>query len=310
LSLTICASAVAQDYVLGNWEGTWGGGAIAAKIVPESAVLCRAFLTDEESGTTATVEGRKRGKEFVFTGEVTLGKGKKTAYTLNATAQQEDLSGRLTGGEHAGAITLTRVYKKSPTLGERPPAGAAVLFGGQNLDAWHPVPRWHVTADGTMELSSGNIVSKQEFGDAKIHVEFASPLKPSARGQGRGNSGVYVHGRYEIQVLDSFALEGLDNECGGIYRIAAPKVNMCLPPGEWQTYDITFQAPHFDASGKKTKNAMMTVLHNGVAIHENLDVPKVTAHGIGEEEGATGPLLLQDHDDKVNFRNVWVLPLD
>ena len=152
-------------------------------------------------------------------------------------------------------------------------------------------------------------MTREKFSSFKLHLEFRTPLMPKERGQGRGNSGVYLQGRYEVQVLDSFGLEGKDNECGGIYKIAAPKVNACLPPLEWQTYDITFYAPKFDANGEKQANAKLTVLHNGIAIHENLEIPVMTGGALDSNIDQSGPLMLQDHSDPVQYRNIWLLPL-
>jgi hypothetical protein len=130
---------------------------------------------------------------------------------------------------------------------------------------------------------------------------------PQAQGQDRGNSGVYPQGRYEIQVLDSFGLKGENNECGGIYRTAAPKVNMCFPPLVWQTYDIDFTAPKYEGD-KKTANAKVTIRHNGVVIHENQEIEKETGGGNGGREANTpGPLYFQDHGDQVFYRNVWIV---
>jgi hypothetical protein len=139
-------------------------------------------------------------------------------------------------------------------------------------------------------------------------VEFRVPYEPGKGGQGRGNSGVYLQDRYEVQVLDSFGLEPGLGDCGALYQIAAPPPAVCLPPLAWQTFDITFRAPRFDASGRKTENARITVIHNGIKIHDNLELPHTTG-GAAPGEVPSGPLRLQDHGNPVRYRNIWVQPL-
>jgi hypothetical protein len=133
------------------------------------------------------------------------------------------------------------------------------------------------------------------------------PFMPEARGQGHGNSGLYLQGRYEVQMLDSFALEGKDNECGGLYRIASPRVNMCLPPLTWQTYDVDFTAAKYDETGQKLVNAKISVKHNGVLIHENQELPGPTASAPRKEDGTPGPVYLQNHGNPVRYRNIWMV---
>ena len=154
---------------------------------------------------------------------------------------------------------------------------------------------------------SGGIISKRTFTDHKLHVEFRTPFEPKKRGQGRGNSGVYLQGRYEVQVLDSYGLEGRSNECGGVYGVGAPRVNMCAPPLQWQTYDITFTAPRFDQGGKLLKHARMTVVHNGVLIHDNVEVPRPTTACWDRNITEPGGLHLQDHGNRVRYRNIWAV---
>lgn len=205
-------------------------------------------------------------------------------------------------GQEAG--TLAKVERKSSTLGAKPPAGAVVLFDGTSADAFK-----NGKIDGEKLLQQG-VMGKRESGDHFVHIEFRLPYEPKGRGQGRGNSGIYLQGRYEVQMLDSFGLEGRHDECGGIYTTAPPRVNMCFPPLSWQTYDVKFFAPRFDAAGKKTANAKMTVWHNGVLVHENVEVKGPTTAAPFNDEKPAGPIFLQDHGHPVRYRNIWVVEGD
>jgi len=192
-------------------------------------------------------------------------------------------------------------------LGAKPPAGAVVLFDGKSTAAWDNP--WKIEK-GAMVVSGGNTTSKQKFADALVHVEFRTPNMPEAKGQAKGNSGVYLQTNYEVQVLDSYGIESPGKgDCGAIYNIAAPLVKASKPPMEWQSYDIVFRAPRFDAAGKKTENARITVLHNGLIVQNNVEVAYPTFANPGAPEAATGSILLQDHGNPVAYRNIWVLPL-
>ncbi len=212
--------------------------------------------------------------------------------------------GKLTVSDSGGTVlgTLTRTVRKSPTLGAKPPEGAVVLFDGSSKDNFEG---GKLTEDKLL-MVAGNIKSKQSFKNYTLHIEFRSPFMPKSSGQGRGNSGVYFQNRYEMQVLDSFGLEGKNNECGGLYSVAEPNVNMCLPPLSWQTYDVEFTAAVYDGDGNKTKNAKATVKHNGVVIHDNMEL-KHTPGGDPNEAPGIGPLMLQDHSNPVCFRNIWIV---
>lgn len=201
---------------------------------------------------------------------------------------------------------LEKQNRKSPTLGAEPVDDAVELFDGTEASVKeHWKPGAQLTEDG---LLMQGITSIDTFQDFHLHVEFRLPYMPEARGQARGNSGLYLQGRYEVQMLDSFGLEGKDNECGGIYKAAPPKVNMAFPPLAWQTYDVDFTAAKFNDAGEKTANAVVTVRHNGVVIHENLEIPGKTPGGpVSTESSEPGPVFLQNHGDPVRYRNIWAV---
>lgn len=209
------------------------------------------------------------------------------------------LTVKTAGGEAIG--TLKKIVRKSPTLGEKPPEKAIVLFDGTSADLWKD---GRTTADG---LLMEGTTSKPTFQSFTLHLEFMLSFMPEARGQGRANSGVYMQGRYETQVLDSFGLAGKDNECGGIYSVKDSDVNMCFPPLSWQTYDIDFTAAKYDEAGNKTANARMTVKLNGVVVHKDVEVPKTTTAAPVPEGPAAGPIYLQNHGNPIRFRNVWLV---
>jgi hypothetical protein len=196
---------------------------------------------------------------------------------------------------------LIKTERVSATLGLRPPQKATVLFDGRASDE---LPSGKVTPEG---LLVAGVTTRQPVDAFRLHLEFRTPYMPQARGQARGNSGVYIQQRYEVQILDSFGLEGVENECGGLYRQTGPDQNMCLPPLAWQTYDIWFTPPKFVEGGKtKTENARITVLHNGVAVHRHREITAKT--GGGKAEGAEAlPIVLQDHGNPVMFRNIWLV---
>lgn len=204
-----------------------------------------------------------------------------------------------------------KVMRKSPTEGAKPPVEAIVLLDGKNLDAWtrsdgKSPATWLVRDDGVTQVKGGDILSKHQFaGSFTLHVEFMLPFMPHARGQGRANSGVYLQNRYELQVLDSFGLKGLNNEAGGFYQAHDPKVNMCYPPLQWQTYDIDFTPAKFE-NGKKTANAHATVKHNGVVVQDNVELKGPTPGGVKEDESAQG-IRLQDHGNPMMYRNIWAV---
>ena len=201
----------------------------------------------------------------------------------------------------------------------RPPSDAIFLFDGKDLSRWagedgQPA-KWKV-ADGYLEVAphTGFIHTRQPFGDCQLHVEFAEPLPPVGEDQGRGNSGVFLMGLYEIQVLDSYESKTYaDGQASAVYGQFPPQVNASRPPGQWQTYDIIFHGPRFDPDGRLRRPVRMTVLHNGVLVQDNVELSGPTAHHDrppykpGPEKL---PLTLQDHGNPVRFRNIWIRELD
>jgi len=195
---------------------------------------------------------------------------------------------------------LDRVQRVSPTMGAKPTKDAIVLFDGSNTDQFTVAK---MTEDGL--LMEGADV-KPMFQDFNLHLEYLLPYMPALAGQGRGNSGVYLQRRYEVQVLDSFAMEPVFNGCGSLYRFKAPDLNMCFPPLTWQTYDIVFTSPRWAGDGTKIKNARITVWHNGVKVHDNVELPNKTGAG-RPEEPVLLPIHLQDHGNPVRYRNIWIV---
>ena len=206
--------------------------------------------------------------------------------------------------EKGKGFSLTKTNRVSPTMGKKAPKGAIVLFDGSNKDEWQGGRVDEKTK--LLNTDGSDIRTKRKFNDYHMHLEFLLPYRPGARGQGRGNSGFYQVDHYEMQILDSFGLEGLNNECGGIYSKKASDVNGCFPPLRWQTYDVEFTNAK-SKDGKKTKNAVLTARLNGILIHDKYDIPGKTGGSRGEPEGTPGPMKLQGHGNPLQFRNIWIL---
>jgi hypothetical protein len=210
-------------------------------------------------------------------------------------------------GEDGGAMKLKKTQRESETIGQQAPQGAIVLFDGtaESMKHWRGGRLDEQT--GFLNTDGNDILSKDQFNNYTMHIEFLLPYRPNARSQGRGNSGFYQVDHYEVQVLDSFGLDGVNNECGGVYTKADPAVNMCYPPLVWQTYDVEFTNAVRDEQGNKVKNARMTLRHNGVVIHDDIEITGPTGGHRSEPEGTPGPLKLQGHGNPVQYRNIWVV---
>ena len=257
----------------------------------------------------------KSGERIELEGKVEEGKLALAGAAAETQWRAAVADGKLSAESTAGAKLDLEAYERvPPTLGAKPAPGAIVLLAFEEgkpppleewtNSAWRPMP------DGSLQVGKGDTATRREFGDCRLHLEFMTPLMPEGVGQGRGNSGVYFQDRYEVQVLDSFGLEAKDNECGGIYQVAAPKENASLPPERWQTYDIEFRAPRFDAAGAKIADARATVVHNGISIHEGQEIPKPTGGTRGGGEVPKGALRLQDHGNPVRYRNIWIVQIE
>jgi len=291
--------------VQGEYSGPVPGGVAGAQVVAEGdGRFLVHFLT---GGLPA--EGWDGASDYQ--GEAKTSNGKTTlevALPMKLSLKGTSGDGVLIGIDEQGQRgVLKRAVRHSPTEGLKPPRGAVVLFDGKNADAWD-----HGKIEsGLLSVSVPNgQTSKKTFRDCTIHVEFILPFMPKARGQGRANSGVFVDGRFEIQVLDSFGLEGKNNECGAIYSLVAPSINMCYPPLQWQTYDIEYSAARFGKDGKKTDNARITIKHNGMPIHVDVELKKTTPGNLLPDNAEPGPIHLQNHGNPVFYRNIWVVPKD
>jgi hypothetical protein len=297
---------------LGSQVIALGNGAFQAVIFPgglpgagwdgKNKILLDGRL---ENGQAAfkPAEGKKRylakaAAEFSATSQFPP-VGQK-AYT--AVASGITLTGTTDDGN---AFKLMKTVRNSPTLGKEPPRGAVILFGGSDTAEW---TGGRLDADNAILNTDGrDILTKRKFNNYTMHLEFMLPYRPDARGQGRGNSGFYQVDHYEVQVLDSFGLDGKNNECGGIYSQAETLVNMCLPPLTWQTYDVEFTNAIADENGKKIKNAVITLRLNGVVVHDKLEISGKTGGSRNAPEGTPGPIKLQGHGNPLQYRNIWIV---
>ena len=263
------------DPAMGDYQGEWtldngaDYGSLVAQVIALGKGQYRANLNSQFNDgwpPLVSLEGRLEDAAAQFSGR---GEFEGIVLDIEGAIKADKFAGKFKGRDEygqeiSGSFQMEKVIRLPPTLRAKPPAGAIVLFNGKNFDKWQHAGKrqgadsvqWRLLKGGAMEVKpgTGSIITKKKFNDVKLHLEFRTPFMPEARGQGRGNSGVYLQGRYEVQILDSYGLEGLDNECGGIYRVGKPLVNMCAPPTQWQTYDITFRAPRFNENGEKTSS--------------------------------------------------------
>ena len=287
--------AAGEDYMIqGEYVGDLNGHPWGAHVIATGGGTFRAI--GYKGGLPGDGWSLEAGQ--YITGKASDGIAKLHADDFYLTVDGKELAVFSKADKEVG--TLKKVNRKSKSLGKKPPEGAIVLFDGKSVDGWH-----NGKLVNQKFLGATNCYSRDKMGDHTLHIEFRTPFMPTSSGQARGNSGVYVQSRYEVQVLDSFGLEGKDNECGGIYKASNPKVNMCYPPLSWQTYDIDFTAARWEGD-KKVKNAKITVRHNGVIIHKDLELPQHTP-GRKKEGPEPEALFLQNHGNPVLYRNIWIV---
>lgn len=285
--------------VQGEYEGAIGDKKVGIQVIARGdgnfdAVVCFGGLPGA---------GWDKNAKASLKGTTTDGVTKLVG--LNWSGQIKD--GVMSGTSGRASVAAKKVTRKSPTLGAKPPAGAVVLFDGSNVDAWESGKLVEERGQKVLGVEKGaGVRTKEKLENFTLHLEFRTPYMPKETGQRRGNSGMYLLDQYECQVLDSFGLKGKDNECGGIYSVSKPDVNMCLPPLSWQTYDVEFTAPKFDRDGKRTAAGVATIKHNGVIIHNKRVLSKPTPGGRQTDE-KPGALFLQDHGNPVVYRNIWIV---
>ena len=297
------------DPLVGNWKGRWSE---EEDVNPDVSAQVVALGRDR-------YQIRLASKLFMRCPPLAIIETRLKDGVLHFNEQGykgEIRNGKFSGARRTGKITfeMTKFNYESPTLGAAPPENATVLFDGTNFDAWDNAAGWELTEAGAMMVTpdAGDLVSKAQYKDLTLHIEFRTPFQPKERGQGRGNSGVFVQDEYEVQVLDSFGLEGYYNECGALYKVSAPYVNATLPPTHWQTYDITFRAARFNDDGSVKEYPRMTVLHNGYVIQKDQEIPEITAwkekDRLKPPPAVPGHIKLQSHGSHfVQYRNIWVI---
>lgn len=309
-----------QMQLMGDYVGDWLDAPekhyyqlntpLAAQVVPTSnASFAIRLFQQHDSGAEIYFETSAKLENETIRFEKTGWSG------IVSTAGMEGCA----PSDHGRVIhfALKRIVRSSSTMGALAPAGAVVLMDGKHLDQWeHPnktTASWYLLEDGSAEvkIGTGDIQTKQSFGDCSLHMEFRYPVEANKAAQGKGNSGVFFQQSYEVQILNSYGLLGAWNECGALYKLRPPHVNMARVAGEWQTYDIDYKASVWQGN-TKVRNAVISVRHNGVWIHQNEEIPHATAYEWfkrkDEKSGAT-PIRLQNHGNPIQFRNIWLLPI-
>jgi len=309
--MVLGVSAANADRFMGQYAGTFyadsqvrmpASAVVIAEDVDKWRIVIDAIGLDRNrGGAHIEVYGEQNGFECLIW-------SRSGGYDWHGTIKDGYLSLRSSYGQH---VEMDKIVRKSPKEGLKPPAGAVVLLAYEDgvkpsLSAWTN-HKWKALENGTMQVGKGATRTKERSGDIKhLHLEFKLPLEPLKRGQGRGNSGLFFNDTYEVQILASFGLAETSGDCGSLYSVKRPDVNASLPPETWQTYDIEFRAPRVNSDKSVKEAARITVLLNGVKIHDNVEIPHGTANPKAEQR-PTGPIQLQDHGHPIQFRNIWLV---
>ncbi|MHC4203512.1 MAG: 3-keto-disaccharide hydrolase [Planctomycetota bacterium] len=308
----IFTPAVWANPYMGEYKGTFHPDGkttmqASAQVIAEGddvhyRIVIKAIPNEEnQDGADIEIYGHRQGST-VHIGDRAGG------YHWNGQIQNGRMSIRSGYGQH---FELDKFLRKSPKEGLKPPKDAVVLLPFEegvkpDTSGWTN-SQWKRLDNGAMQVNKGGNNSKEHFGDIEhFHLEFKLPLEPNNRGQGRANSGVYFAGQFEVQVLDSFGLVHTSGDCAGLYNIARARVNACLPPETWQTYDVKFRAPRLNADGSIKENPRITVYQNDILVHNDIEIPYSGNRWKGKKE-ATGPIHLQDHGHPIQYRNIWLV---
>jgi hypothetical protein len=302
-STALLARADSGDSFLGTWEGSYRAesgerGPFLMQVVPLGSSRHLLWVRMGEHGSRYEIPGVGEKGKLRFSGRFQYASGTdEAAYDLTGEIAGDAASGKFASSELNGTIELKK--RRYATQSQEPPAGAIVLYRG-STDLWRrrdgTAPDWIVRPDGSLEAGGSDIETRQSFASLSLHLEFLLPLEAEARGQQRGNGGVVVGGACEVHILDSFAREPTKDSCGAILGAAAPRTEACLPPLEWQVFDITLHAPQTDAGGRQIQPAEITVALNGVVLHERWR--------LAECRGA--PIRLRAGGSPIRFRNIWI----
>ncbi len=302
------APGVTGDPFMGTWSGSFRAdsgekGPFVMQVVPLGGDAYSLWVRMGEHGSRYQIQGARADGKLRFRGRYEMASGTdEAAYDLGGEIADDRVVGTFASSELNGVIELRRQRQSLPPRG--PPAEAVRLYDGSFGENWQRAgggsPDWAILPDGAWEVGAVDLETRKDFAGFRLHLEFWLPLQPAARGEQRGRSGVVVGGACEVHLLDTFGQEPGKGSCGAIFGVAAPRLDACLPPLEWQALDISLRAAALDAAGKPVQPAEITVALNGVVLHDRRKLDDVRR----------APIRLRAGGSPVRFRNIWILPAD